>query len=224
MRIYFRRTSDLNDDMTPRLTTIIFDLGGVLVDWNPRYLYRKIFSDELAMETFLRDICHGGWNEKQDAGRALAEATEELVVLHPDKEVEIRAYYDRWPEMLGGAIEGTVRILEDLKKQGNYRLLALSNWSAETFPIAKERFPFLGIFETVLLSGEEKLIKPDPRFYDLLTSRLGVIPKDAVFIDDVQKNIDAAETFGLNTIWFQSPAQLEKDLRERFGITVSSLH
>lgn len=210
--------------MKSKLTTIIFDLGGVLVDWNPRYLYRKIFSDEAKMEAFLRDVCHGAWNEKQDAGRSLLEATQELVVLHPEHETEIRAYYDRWPEMLGGAIEGTVRILEDLKKQGTHRLLALSNWSAETFPFAKERFPFLGLFETVLLSGQEKLIKPDPRFYALLSSRLGVNPAEAVFIDDVQKNIDAAQVFGLNTIRFQNPTQLEDELRGRFGITVSSRH
>jgi 2-haloacid dehalogenase len=207
--------------MKTSINTIIFDLGGVLIDWNPRYMYRTLFGVESEMEDFLRTVCHHEWNEKQDAGRPFAEATEELVVAHPEKEKYIRAYFDRWPEMLGGAIEGTAAILEALHKKKEYRLLALSNWSAETFPFAQERFPFLGYFETVLLSGTEKLIKPDPRFFQLLQSRLHVDFSKSVFIDDVQKNIDGALALNLNTIHFKSPVQLTTELRDRFGVLVS---
>lgn len=211
--------------MATKIRTIIFDLGGVLIDWNPRYMYRTMFTQdstgEAQMEDFLRSVCHHEWNEKQDAGRPFAEATQELILLHPEKEKYIRAYFDRWPEMLGGAIEGTAKVLETLYRGKQYRLLALSNWSAETFPFAQKRFPFLGYFETVLLSGTEKLIKPDPRFFKLLESRLHVDFAESVFIDDVQRNIDAAQALGLNTILFKSPEQLVTDLRERFGVLLS---
>lgn len=207
--------------MEAKIQTIIFDLGGVLVDWNPRYMYRTMFSNENEMEDFLKQICHHDWNEKQDAGRSFAEATRELIALYPDKERYIRAYFDRWPEMLGGAIEGTVKILEELHQKKSHRLLALSNWSAETFPFAQKRFPFLGFFETILLSGTEKLIKPDPRFFRLLETRLHVKLKESVFIDDVQKNIDGAKALGLHTILFKNSVQLKTELSERFGVQLS---
>jgi 2-haloacid dehalogenase len=194
------------------IDTIVFDLGGVLVDWNPRYLYRKLIPDEREMETFLRDVCTQEWNEKHDAGQPFAKGTSELIAQFPEKESLIRAYFDRWPEMLGGSIAGTVYILEQLRKNGAYRLLALSNWSSETFPLAVGKFPFLNYFEAVLLSGKEKLIKPDPQFFKLLSSRYNVEPERALFIDDVQKNVDAANRLGFRTIRFQNPQQLERDL------------
>ncbi len=203
-----------------QVKNVIFDLGGVLVDWNPRYLYRKLFKDEREMETFLRDVCNSEWNEQQDAGRPFKEAIELILKDHPEKEPYVRAYFDRWAEMLGGPIHGTVEILEELHRWKSHRLLALSNWSAETFPIAKRAYSFLGLFETVLLSGEEKLIKPDPRFFNLLKTRLGAEPEQSVFIDDVQKNIDAARALGFHTIHFKGPEKLRADLRERFGITL----
>ena len=203
-----------------KITTVIFDLGGVLVDWNPRYVYRKIFKDEQKIESFLKDVCNSEWNEKQDAGRPFLEAVNELVLVHPELKAEISAYFERWEEMLGGSIEGTVKILEELKRRGEYRLLGLSNWSGETFPIAKRRFPFLGLFENILVSGDEKLIKPDAKFFKLLETRFGVVPSEAVFIDDVQKNIDGAQRMGLKTIHFSTPENLRKELRERFHLNL----
>ncbi|MES2854400.1 MAG: HAD family phosphatase [Bdellovibrionota bacterium] len=202
------------------IDTIVFDLGGVLVDWNPRYLYRKLFAHhgetaDAKMEYFLANICTQTWNEQHDAGQLIAKGTAELIAKHPEHEEMIKAFYGRWPEMLGGSIAGTVKILERIRDSKKYRLLALSNWSAETFPLATQRFEFLKIFETVLLSGKEKLIKPDPRFFALLESRLHVKPENALFIDDVEKNIAAAKNLGFDAIRFESPEQLERDLKAR---------
>ncbi|HVK62593.1 MAG TPA: HAD-IA family hydrolase, partial [Bdellovibrionales bacterium] len=179
-----------------------------------RYLYRKLFKDEALMEEFLANVCNSTWNEKHDAGQAFAKGCADLIALHPQHEAAIRAYFDRWPEMLGGAIDGTVSTLERLRESGRYKLLALSNWSNETFPFALERFSFLRTFETVLLSGKEKLIKPDPKFFALLSTRHGVAPANAVFIDDVEKNTRAAKNLGFNTVLFKEPTQLERELRE----------
>lgn len=194
------------------INTIVFDLGGVLIDWNPRYLYRKLVADEAKIESFLTDVCHGAWNEQQDAGRPFREAIEELLPRHPDHADLIRAYFDRWPEMIQDQIPGTVKILEALKSTCRYEIYALSNWSAETFPIALARFAFFEHFDAILLSGKEKLIKPDAKFFALLTSRHGVDPRRSVFIDDVSKNIDAAKALGFSTVLFKSPEQLREEL------------
>ncbi|MBF9253105.1 HAD family phosphatase [Pontibacter sp. 172403-2] len=194
--------------------TIIFDLGAVLIDWNPHYLYRKIFSEETAMLHFLEHVCTPEWNEEQDGGRSLQEATELLVAKHPDKEENIRAYYGRWDEMLGGAIEGTVEILKELKDSGKYKLLALTNWSAETFPVAQERYDFLNWFDGIVVSGTEKNRKPFASFYQLLLERHDVKPEEAIFIDDNLRNIKAAEQLGIPSIHFTSPEQLRARLEE----------
>lgn len=195
--------------------TVIFDLGGVLIDWNPEYLFRKIFDDEAEMRHFLREIATPDWNEQQDAGRPLAEATEWLVERHPEHEAPIRAYYGRWEEMLGGAIAGTVELLNRLHAQNSHRLYALTNWSHETFPIAVERFEFLQRFEGILVSGREKLKKPDPRIYELVIERYAITPQRALFIDDSRRNVEGARAVGLEAIHFESPEKLEKDLRGR---------
>jgi 2-haloacid dehalogenase len=195
------------------IDTVIFDLGGVLIDWDPRHLYRKIIDDEDRMEYFLTNITTPDWNEQQDAGRPVAEAMEVLVSKHPVWEREIRAFYGRWEEMLAGPIHGTLDILANFRNAGEKRLLALTNWSAETFPIAKNRYEFLQWFEGILVSGEEGLKKPDPKFYRLLFERYEVIPELAVFIDDSARNIAAAQKCGLNTIHFQSPETLRDELR-----------
>jgi 2-haloacid dehalogenase len=200
------------------ITTIVFDLGGVLVDWNPRYLYRKLFNDPEKMETFLKTVAGPDWNSKMDAGYPFEKGVRDLVAKFPDHAEMIAVYHTRWSEMLGGEIQGSVEILKQLK--GRYRLLALSNWSAETFPYARKRFEFLKDFESILISGEEQLIKPDPKFYQLLETRHLVTAKDAVFIDDVQKNIDAAVSLGFQTIRFESPTQLRNDLTA-LGISFS---
>ena len=137
--------------------TIIFDLGGVLIDWNPKYLYQKIFHNENDLHYFLENICTSSWNQEQDAGYPLAQATDELADKYPEYDAEIRAYYGRWQEMLGGYDEQCVAILKNLHQQQHCRLLALTNWSSETFHTAKTMYPFLNLFEGIVVSGDEKI-------------------------------------------------------------------
>jgi 2-haloacid dehalogenase len=196
-------------------STIIFDLGAVLIDWNPRYLYNKIFSTEGETEHFLQHICTSDWNEEQDAGRALTEATELLVTAHPQYEAQIRAYYGRWKEMLGGVIPETVAILQELKDSRRYKLYALTNWSNETFPIALVSYPFLQWFDGIVVSGREKMRKPYASFYQLLLDRYEVNAKDALFIDDNLRNVSGAEACGIESIHFTSPHQLKHILTEK---------
>jgi 2-haloacid dehalogenase len=193
--------------------TIVFDLGGVLIDWDPRYAYRALFAeDEAGMERFLAEVCTSDWNHSLDAGRSMAEAIDALVALHPEKAELITAWWERWPQMLRGPIDGTVEILETLHADG-VPLYALTNWSAETFPIARERFPFLGRFRDIVVSGEERLAKPDRAIFDRLVMRAGLDPRRSVFIDDVPRNVAAAEAVGFTGILFIDPA----DLRHRLG-------
>jgi len=195
--------------------TIIFDLGGVLIDWNPKYMYRKIFNDESEIDWFLNNICTFEWNEEQDGGRTIAQANQILISKYPEHTQHILAYYERWPEMLGGEIKETVDLLRRLKESEQYRLLALTNWSAETFPIAQKRFDFLSWFEGILVSGEENLKKPDPKIYKLLIDRFELDPSDCLFIDDNLRNVNAAIASGIPTIHFQSANQLSGELNSR---------
>lgn len=194
------------------IDTVVFDLGGVLVDWNPEYLYRKIFDDEEEMRFFLTEIATPEWNAEQDAGRPLAEATEWLTARHPEYEEAIRAYYGRWVETLGDPIQGTVAILRELHVRRTHRLLALTNWSHETFPVARQRFEWLQLFEGILVSGEEKMKKPEERIYRRLIERYDVQPAKALFIDDSRPNVAAARAFGLEAVHFESPEKLRADL------------
>ncbi|MGI9489690.1 MAG: HAD family hydrolase [Geminicoccaceae bacterium] len=198
----------------PDAPVIIFDLGAVLIDWNPRHLYRKLFDDERAMETFLREICTPAWNAEQDRGRTWDEAVETLVNEHPEHRDLITAYRDRWVEMLMGPIQGTVDILERLDGEG-HELHALTNWSAETFPIARERYGFLERFRTILVSGDERLTKPDPAIFELMLERIGHPAGHCLFIDDSLKNIEAAAALGFDAIHFSGPGQLLAELGER---------
>ena len=197
-----------------KIEFVVFDLGGVLVDWNPRYLYRQLIADEKEIEHFIANVCNGEWNEKQDAGRSFAEGIAELVTRHPKHEPLIRAFFERWKEMIRGPIHGTVEILRHIHGQRRHRLFALSNWSSETFPWARQNFDFLGLFEAILVSGEEKMIKPDPRFFHLLSHRHQVVPERSVFIDDVEKNVNAARALGFETIRFTDPNSLRASLKE----------
>ncbi len=198
-----------------QIDTIIFDLGGVLIKWDPRRLFRKIFVKESDMEDFLNTVCTMHWNELQDGGRTIAKANKELIAKYPVYENEILAYYGRWEEMLGGAIEGTVEILDQLYADKKYKLVALTNWSHQTFPIALERFEFLQHFEDILVSGVEKLKKPDPKIYQLALKRFDVKAENAIFIDDSLRNIKAASKEGIHTIHFKSSSQLKRDLKKR---------
>lgn len=199
--------------MTAQRTTVVFDLGGVLIDWNPEYLYRKFFGDDAAgMRRFLDEICTPLWNAEQDGGRSLAEATDLLVRQHPQERDLIEAFYGRWEEMLGGPIAGTVRILAELR-EANVPLYSLTNWSAETFPIAQRLYDFLGWFRGIAVSGKLNMKKPDRRIYEYLASTYGIDPHAAVYIDDVPKNVAPAVALGFHGILFQSPDQLRAELR-----------
>jgi 2-haloacid dehalogenase len=190
----------------------IFDLGGVLLEWNPRHLYRKLFNgDDAAMEDFLANVCTTEWNERQDAGRTFAEGTRELLPRHADKVELIEAWGKRFGEMIPGPIEGTVDVLSDLRAR-NVPLYGVSNWSAETFPPQRARFPFLSWFEDIVVSGEVGFIKPDPRIFQILLERNSLAAESAVFIDDVERNAQAATRLGIHGIHFRSPAQLRVEL------------
>lgn len=197
------------------ITTLIFDLGGVLVDWKPEYLYRNIFDDEADMRQFLDTICTGDWNEEQDGGRTLKDGTDLLVKQYPEQAENIRAYYSRWEEMLNGAIEGTVEIFKDLKASGRYKIYALTNWSAETFPIAQQKFDFLNWFDGIVVSGTERMRKPKPEFYQLLLSRYQLKSDEVLFIDDNLRNVKAALEMGIDSIHFTTPEKLRVELMDR---------
>jgi 2-haloacid dehalogenase len=196
----------------PPLSAVIFDLGGVLIDWDPRYLYRRLFNgDEAAMEHFLANVCTADWNRRQDAGRPFAEAEAEAAARHPDKLELIQAWVRNFNEMIPRAIDGTVAILDELR-QRQVRLYALTNWSAETFAPQPARFEFLAWFDGIVVSGREKLIKPDPRIFRLLLDRYAIAPARAVFIDDVPANAAAAAALGIHGIHFTRPDDLRREL------------
>lgn len=195
-----------------QIKTVIFDLGGVLIDWNPRYVYRTIFKTEEEIDWFFENIATHEWNENQDAGYPLDAGTEDLIKRHPDWEEEIRAYYGRWTEMLGGPIHETVEIFRQLKQIHDLKTYALTNWSAETFPVALERYDFLHWFDGRVVSGEEKTRKPFHEFYQRLLTRYNVNPTQALFIDDNLRNVNAAEELGIQGIHFHSPGQLKEEL------------
>ena len=200
--------------MPQTIKAIIFDLGGVLIDWNPDYVFDTIFTDPVQKKHFYENICTPDWNEEQDAGRPIRVATEELVQKHPEWKSQIEAYYGRWEEMLGGAIQDTVNVFRELKETGRYQFYALTNWSAETFPIALQRFEFLHWFDGRVVSGEEKLRKPFPEFYRILLDRYHLQPGETVFIDDNLRNVKAAEAIGIHSIPFQNAGQLREALKK----------
>lgn len=205
--------------------TIIFDIGNVLIGWDPRNLYRQVFAYPDQADWFVQNIVTLDWNEEQDKGRPVAEATELLVAQHPKWEKEIRLYYDRWTEHFSGPITGTVEILKRLHGQQSegeaaMRLLALTNWSAELFPWARENHDFLALFEDICVSGEVRMKKPEPRIYEHIRERwdLGDFG-GCLFIDDSPRNVVAARRLGLDSIRFSHPGQLIASLRAR-GISI----
>jgi 2-haloacid dehalogenase len=192
------------------ITTIIFDFGGVLVDWNPRYLYSQEFKDDAAMEHFLAHIGWEEWNLQQDKGRLLSEGTTLLQHQFPDYHSKIQLFYEQWEKMLKGDIPENVALLPELKQK--YRLYGLTNWSAETFPIALERFSFFKLFDGIIVSGEEKLIKPDEKIFRLILERYHLDPKSTLFIDDNLNNINAATGMGFSTIHITEKTDLRREL------------
>lgn len=200
--------------VTKQYSNLVFDLGAVLIDWNPRYLYDKVFATAAETDFFLSNICTSAWNEEQDAGRSLQDGTELLITQHPQFEAEIRAFYGRWKEMLGGPIEETVDILRELKESNQYKIYALTNWSNETFPLALVTYPFLQWFDGIVVSGREKIRKPDAAFYHLLLDRYQLEADSTLFIDDNARNIHGASACGIDGIHFTSAAALRKTLEE----------
>jgi 2-haloacid dehalogenase len=196
------------------IKTIIFDLGNVLVHWNPMYVYENYFETVEQRNYFFENICTSEWNEIQDEGRSIVEATQELVNQFPDWEAAIRDYYGRWTEMLKGPIHGSVDIFRELKEKGHYKIYALTNWQAGLFDIALVRYNFLHWFDGRVVSGEEKLRKPFPEFYQRLLDRYQVNPAEALFIDDSLRNVKGAEALGIQSIHFQNPEQLRAELKK----------
>ena len=196
------------------IKAIIWDLGGVLIDWNPAYVFDKLFDDEEKKRYFFENICTNDWNENQDAGYPIQHATEELVAKYPEWKEYIEAYYGRWTEMLGGPIHGTVEIFRQITESKKYKQYALTNWSGELFPIALERYEFLHWFDGRVVSGDEKMRKPFPEFYQLILNRYSLQPETTLFIDDNLRNIKAAEELGIVCIHFKYAEQLYSQLKD----------
>ena len=195
------------------IKNIIFDFGGVLMDWNPRYFYKDYFNDDEKMKYFLKHVAEDEWNAEQDRGRSLKDGTDIQVAKFPEWETEIRAYYDNWTTMLRSDIPENVAVLRQLK-HSNYELFGLTNWSAETFPIALDRFEFFQVFDGILVSGKEKLIKPDEKIFERMMEKFHLKPESCLFIDDNLKNVEASRAFGIQTIHFINPEDLKEKLVE----------
>ena len=198
-----------------KIRAVVFDFGGVLVDWNPRHLYRKLFrGDDAAMESFLEEVGFTAWNSQQDLGRPFGIAVAELVGRFPHHGDPIRAYDERWEESIAGPIQASVDLLAPLKRAG-CELHGLSNWSGEKFPLARAKYGFFGLFDTILVSGDVGLAKPDARIFSLLLRRIGRTAKECIFIDDSAANIKAARGLGFEAIHFSSAEQLHGEFRRR---------
>lgn len=200
--------------MTHNIKAIIFDFGNVLLEWNPRLVYRRFFpDDETAMEEFLHEVSFMEWNAQQDKGRTFAEGVAELSKQFPQYSSLIQAYHDNWKESIGDSLAGTVEIMKRLKNAG-FPLYGLSNWSAETFPIARQKYDFFDLLDDIIISGEVGSIKPEIEIFEIALSRIGRPAHDCLFIDDALVNIEQARQMGFATIHFQSSEQLERELHK----------
>lgn len=200
------------------IDAVLFDLGNVLIRWDPRYHYRERFASADEMEAWLAEVAPGTWNHEMDRGKPFAEAIAERTALYPQHAELLGEWQTQWERMLGEAIEESVTLLADLRTAG-YRVAALTNWSAETFPVARARFPFLGWFEDVIISGVERLAKPEPEIFEIALRRTGFVAETTVFIDDNQPNVTAAASLGMRTILFTNAEACRADLRE-LGVRV----
>lgn len=203
----------MNRQPDSHIQAIVFDFGNVLLEWNPRLVYQRYFPDDPeGMERFLSEVNFMEWNQLQDQGRPFSEGVAALSQEFPQHAHLIQAYHEHWIDSLGEAIMGTVEIMKKLKQAG-YPLYGLSNWSAETFPYARERFDFFDLFDDMVISGEVGCVKPDPEIFQILLEKIERSPQECLFIDDSQANVHSAQALGFATIHFQSPEQLESELR-----------
>lgn len=193
------------------IKNIIFDFGGVLLDWNPRYLYKSYFNNDEEMEHFLADICNGEWNIKQDAGRPFAEAVKELQAKFPEYAEAIQMYDDDWEKMLKCELPESIDLLKELKSMG-YGIYGLTNWSAEKIGYAFANYSFFSLFDGIVVSGVEKVVKPDRKIYEILLERYSLKPGECVFIDDNQDNVDMAKVLGINAVRFDNIGNVKEHL------------
>ena len=200
----------------PAIRAVVFDVGGVLIDWNPRYLYRKLIADEAEMERFLAEVCTPEWHSQHDLGVPYEDTTPSLVAAHPEWANEIRAWTERFVEMYGGVFDDTVALLLDLH-QRRVPLVASTNWGAESWAEAKVRYEFLQYFDGALVSGEVGIAKPDPAFFEMLIETFALIPQESLYIEDNLTNLQAASERGFVTHLFVSPVELADSLR-RHGL------
>ena len=194
--------------MKKEFDAIVFDLGGVLIDWNPRHLYQHVFRNHAEMEFFLKMVCNEEWNHQMDEGKPFQEAVQELSERYPLYAPNIQIYWERWEEMLGGANGEMVHLLQGYLNDGRSKVYALTNWSAETLPIAKERFSFLKDFHGMVVSGEEKCAKPSEVIFKILFERFSLKPEKTLFIDDNRRNIETARSLGMEGIHFRKNEQV----------------
>ena len=201
-----------------KIKNIVFDFGGVLIDWNPRYLYYPYFGgDEEQAEWFLKNICTYAWNIQMDGGKPFAEGVAELTAQYPEWAEAIGIYHTRWGEMIGGEVEGTAELVRRLKAAG-YGVFGLTNWSMETYPMIRDRYEVFSLFDGIVVSGEEYLLKPDKAIYNCLLERYGLQSEESIFLDDNADNVAGAEAVGMKALSFESALQAEQELKECYGI------
>ena len=196
------------------VTTIIFDFGAVLVDWNPHRMLDKYFGSVEKADWFIKNVCTSEWNTEMDGGKPFAQGIAERSAIYPEYAADIQAYYDRWIEMIGGEIPGMREMVAELKEKG-YKLYGLTNWSAEAFCLVRNEFPVFGLLDGMLVSGEEHLLKPSPEIFQRLVDRFGLTPSECLFIDDNAANVEGSIAFGIPAIRFFGVDSLREDLRER---------
>ncbi len=199
-----------------KVNNIVFDFGGVLLDWNPRYLYQTYFKEREEMEFFLSNICTDAWNAEQDGGRLFEDGIRELVAAYPDYKEAIGLFWDKWECMLKGELTESVRLLKQLKDFG-YGIYGLTNWSAETIGVAYSRYDFFKLFDGIVVSGEEGVIKPNPRIYEILLSRYGLSAESTLFIDDNPANIEAARRLNFKTVLFDNIDSVRSQVSDILG-------